>query len=125
MGMGSPSSALGRMTLTAAPISPHTPTMSVDLEGGELVARNERPRAHPGERMCIEPACTTKLSRYNSSTTCFLHGEEQRRASFLHISAAARLRWGNSRSPGLERNSIVEAEGPGTGTSTTWGPAVR
>jgi hypothetical protein len=95
--MGSPSSDLGRIPLTGGPFSPHTRTVIriIESEGGELVARDERPRVHPDDRTCIEPSCTTKLSRYNSERTCFLHDEVQRRASFFLISASRRRR-GNS-----------------------------
>ncbi len=31
--------------------------------------------------MCVEPGCTTKLSRYNSGRECFLHDRDKLWAS--------------------------------------------
>lgn len=35
--------------------------------------RAQFPKIHPAGRLCTAPGCETKLSRYNSASTCYAH----------------------------------------------------
>ena len=43
------------------------------LVGRKLTGKRRRPKAIEGVRICANPECDTRLSRYNRKGTCHLH----------------------------------------------------
>jgi hypothetical protein len=47
--------------------------MSDTLRGNRIKGKLRAPKAHEGERVCIQNDCTTRLSRYNKRDHCYAH----------------------------------------------------
>jgi hypothetical protein len=51
--------------------------MSRGALNGMYSSRGKAPKTFEEGRVCADPACKTKLSRYNAETRCFVHAAPQ------------------------------------------------
>ena len=47
--------------------------METTLRAVNVGRSRRRPKTYSGDRVCAAEACSTRLSRYNKSTSCYSH----------------------------------------------------
>jgi hypothetical protein len=64
----------------------------MDANRPRPVRQRDRLKQHAGNRVCAEPLCDTKLSRYNAGDLCAAHSEGAERGRTRALPRHTRLR---------------------------------
>jgi hypothetical protein len=64
----------------------------MDANRPRPVRQRDRLQQHTTDRVCVEPSCETKLSRYNAGDLCATHSEGAERGHAGAVPRHTRLR---------------------------------